>query len=106
MVAPAPNSRTMTEGDPPPDGFDYGEKRDDGQYERHPTVDEGEFVRPVRDRYVHEDGCGETTKLGKSIAESLARDPTGYSKTFCAGCGDYFPLNEFEWEEDGEVVGS
>lgn len=88
----------MTDG-PPPDDFDYGERRDDGQYEDHPTTDEGEFEQPVRQRYDHVDGdCdGGTTRMGMDIAESFARDPTQYGKTFCSSCGDYHPLTEFVW---------
>lgn len=95
-------------GAPPPKDFDYGERQPDGQYERHPTTDEGEFIRPVRRRYSHTDGgCnGATTVLSTDIAESFARDPGQYGKTFCARCGDYFPLDEFEWDADGEEVGT
>lgn len=86
--------------DPPPDDFDYGERRSDGQFERHPTKDEGEFVQPVRERYVHVDGdCHEAvTIMGTKLAESFARDPCQYGKTFCARCGDYYPLSEFVWK--------
>ena len=89
----------MTDG-PPPDGFDYGERQPDGQFERHPTTDEGEFVQPVRESYTHVDGeCnGATTTMGTKLAESFARDPRQYGKTFCARCGDYYPLDEFVWE--------
>lgn len=82
---------------PPPEDFDYGERLPDGQYERHPTTDEGEFVQPVRKRYVHKE-CDATTKMGISIAESFARDPEQYGKTFCSGCGDYFPVGQFVWK--------
>lgn len=94
------NPRTNDEGDdsPPPDGFDYGDRRPDGQYENHPTTDEGEFVQPVRDTYLHVEGCGRTTRMGTDLAESFARDPGQYGKTFCATCGDYYPLDEFEWD--------
>lgn len=81
----------------PNDGFDYGERKEDGQFERHPTTDSGEFVQPVRDSYVHDD-CEKTTTMGTKLAESFARDPGQYGKTFCAGCGDYFPLDEFTWK--------
>jgi hypothetical protein len=84
--------------DPPPEDFDYGERREDGQYERHPTTDEGEFAQPVRDTYVHTEGCGSNTTMGSDLAESFARDPHQYGKTFCAGCGDYYPLDEFTWK--------
>lgn len=92
--------------DPPPEDFDYGEKRPDGQYENYPTVDDGEFEQSVRDTYVHVDGCGQTTTMSRDLAESVARDPTYYSRTFCAGCGEHVPVTEVEWE-DGEdwVVG-
>lgn len=84
--------------DPPPEDFDYGEKLPDGQYENHPTKDEGKFVQPVRESYVH-DECEGTTTMGKKLAESFARDPFQYGKTFCARCGDYYPLSEFTWED-------
>lgn len=84
--------------DPPPADFDYGERRSDGQFENHPTTDEGEFVQPVRKRYRHVDGCDGITKMGYKLAESFARDPTQYGKTFCVGCGDYHPLREFVWK--------
>lgn len=84
------------------DDFDYGERRDDGQYENHPTVEDGEFVQPVRRAYVHADGCGAQTRMGDKLAESVARDPEYYGATFCASCGDYFPVEEFEWAATGE----
>jgi len=89
----------MTDGEP----FDYGERREDGQFENHPTTDEGEFVQPVRKKYVHEE-CGQTTVMESKLAESFARDPGQYDKTFCAGCGDYFPLEEFTWKGTDQRV--
>lgn len=86
---------------PPPDDFDYGEQLDDGQYENYPTVDEGEFVQPVRERYVH-DECESVTLMGRDLAESVARDPSFYSKTFCVGCGEHVPVEDVHWKEDGE----
>lgn len=83
------------------DNFDYGEKLDDGQYENHPTKDEGEFVQPVRYRYAHEE-CGTVTRMNKDISESIARDPDQYDKTFCAGCEEYVPVEDVYWKEDGE----
>lgn len=82
---------------PPPDDFDYGERREDGQFENHPTTDEGEFVQPVRESYIHEE-CGGTTSMGNKLAESFARDPDQYDKTFCYSCGDYYPLDQFKWK--------
>ena len=85
--------------------FDYGEKQPDGQYENHPTIDDGDFVQDVHQKYVHTDddnGCGKSTVMSLDIAESVARDPYYYTKTFCAGCGDYFPTDEFTWKDDGQ----
>jgi len=89
------------EDDRPNDGFDYGERREDGQFQNHPTKDGGEFVQPVRSSYVHVEGCGTATSMGTGLAESFARDPEQYGKTFCAGCNDYYPLDEFEWKGTG-----
>lgn len=89
------------------DTFNYGERREDGQFENHPTTDEGEFVQPVRENYVH-DECGTVTKMPWRLAKSFARDPTFYDGTFCCGCGDYYPLKEFRWEANDQrldVVG-
>lgn len=74
-------------------GFDYGERRPDGQHERHPHLPEDSplpFVRPVR-----------------VLAETYARVPHYYGRTFCSRCRDYFPVGaqgEFLWiEEDGRL---
>lgn len=82
------------------------------------------FVRPVRYTYIHVgkggseidpdnprkhgrkgNGCGVATKMGKALSETYARDPKFYTHTYCAGCEEHLPVNEFVWE-DGEVVGS
>ena len=65
------NRRTNAEeeSDRPNDGFDYGERREDGQFQNHPTTDEGEFVQPVRSSYVHVEECGTTTTMGTGLAE-------------------------------------
>lgn len=146
------------------EGFDYGPKRPDGQYERHPVLSETEraqgFVRPVRRSYRHvgarpkyetrpltdaererypamgyvafesypavqaepssvvgrfwtaaqlASGCDTVTTMGLALAETYARQPTYYGRTFCAGCRDYFavgPKGEFVWEGTEERVGS
>lgn len=56
------------------------------------------FLEPVRESYVH-DRCGSITVMGRSLAETYARDPFFYSGTFCCGCGKHFPVGE-----DGEFV--
>lgn len=85
---------------PPPSDFDYGEQRPDGQYENHPTIEDGEYVQEVRRRYVH-DLCGSVTIMPQEIAESVARDPEWYSKTFCASCGQYVTTSDVAWNADG-----
>jgi hypothetical protein len=74
------------------------------------------FVRPVRQSYIHL-ACGCKTTMGIKIAETYARNPKFYSRTFCCNCGTHFPLFEgyrlpesdgwaFLWHPDGEPVGS
>lgn len=86
--------------DPPPEDFDYGDRIDDGQFENHPTKDEGEFVQEVRTHYVHDD-CNGITSVSPDIAESIARDPSQYDKTFCANCREYVPVSDVHWHSDG-----
>lgn len=83
------------------------------------------FVRPYRDSYIHVgeggseinpndhskhgrigNGCGVETRMGKALSETYARDPSFYTGTFCSGCQRHFPVAEFVWSKDGEVVGS
>jgi hypothetical protein len=65
------------------------------------------FVRPFRDRYIH-NNCGSVTTMGRAIAETYARDPMFYGGTFCVRCGMHRPVGpdgEFVWE-DGSKVGT
>lgn len=70
------------------------------------------FVRPVRRSYVHAKnlgGCGAVTTMGQAIAETYARDPKFYGGTFCANCGDHFPVGEygeFIWDKTDMKVGT
>lgn len=66
------------------------------------------FVRPFRDSYIHEK-CGTLTKMGRTIAETYARDPYFYGGTFCVGCRAHFPVGEggeFVWAGTKERVGT
>jgi hypothetical protein len=63
------------------------------------------LIRPLRDSYIHKP-CGTLTKMGAAIAETYARDPTFYSGTFCVGCRQHFPLDQFVWDGTDEQVGS
>lgn len=52
-------------------------------------------------------GCGETTVMGKKLAETYARKPDFYSGTYCCTCKDHFPVGpngEFVWSEKGTVT--
>lgn len=80
------------------------------------------FVRPVRRSYVHvgigaqwdgpvlrrhgEGGCGAVTIMSLDIAETYARDPFFYAGTFCTGCRQHFPVEQFVWDGTTEVVGT
>lgn len=71
------------------------------------------FVRPYRDAYRHSGGetpCKRITTMGRSLAETYARDPKFYGSTFCTGCNTHLPVAEFNWYEmdgtEGPTVGS
>lgn len=63
------------------------------------------FVRPYRDTYRHTK-CGLETRMGQKLSETYARDPKFYGATYCVGCLAHFPVSEFTWTADGQVVGS
>ena len=63
------------------------------------------FVRPFRDTYVHKK-CGTSTTMGKSIAETYARDPKFYGATYCVNRATHFPVGEFTWYGTEDFVGS
>lgn len=50
--------------------------------------------------------CGAATTMSQTIAETYARDPKFYGGTFCCVCRDHFPVGEFKWANDNQVVGS
>lgn len=62
------------------------------------------FVRPVRQKYVH-DKCGVETIMGLALSETYARNPKFYGATYCVACRAHFLVAEFKWE-DGATVGS
>lgn len=85
---------------------------ENGQQEGYIVLAEEErakgFVRPVRKSYVHEK-CGTVTTMGRTLAETYARNPFFYSGTFCCGCGAHFPVGpkgEFVWAGTKEKVGT
>jgi len=50
-------------------------------------------------------GCGVATRMDTALAETYARQPGFYGRTFCVGCQEHLPVGEFVWE-DGTRVGS
>lgn len=79
----------------------------------------GEEKSPVVGRYIKESelnairlnkshigGCGALTTMGKALSETYARNNKFYSSTFCCGCNKHIPVEEFVWDEDGEILGS
>lgn len=81
----------------------------DGQNKAYLVLSEEErakgFVRPYRSKYVHKI-CNRLTKMGPALSETYARDPKFYTHTFCVHCNAHFPVGEFVWSADNEVVGS
>lgn len=51
-------------------------------------------------------GCGTTTTMSQSIAETYARDPKFYGSTYCVHCRKHLQVNEFVWDGTNERVGS
>lgn len=102
------SERTLTDGSPVTDDHRNIDPST-GQQKGYVVLSEDErakgFVRPLRNSYTH-NVCRTVTKMGASIAETYARDPSFYSGTFCAQCRDHFPLDQFLWEGTQEVVGS
>jgi hypothetical protein len=51
-------------------------------------------------------GCGFTTTMNRTIAETYAREPYFYSSTYCVSCQKHLPVSEFLWDGTNERVGS
>lgn len=103
--APVPADRSHTEIDPA-----TGMQK--GYVVLSPDERAKGFVRPYRDAYRHL-VCGAITTMGRSIAETYAREPNFYSGTFCSNCRGHFPVGkdgEFTWYEmdgsEGPRVGT
>lgn len=83
--------------------FDYGGKRPDGQYERHPGLPEAErkdFIRPVRDSYRHVGPPGPAHPLRDLTADEHERyDQYGYVK-FEAYPEDQLPKTGRYWTQE------
>lgn len=91
---------------------EHTRRRADGQQEGYIVLADEErakgFVRPVRTSCRHLT-CGSVTTMGRTLAETYARDPYFYSGTFCCHCGSHFPVGEdgeFVWDGTSEKVGT
>ncbi len=58
------------------------------------------------DGKTHSGGCKSLTKMDINIAETYARNPKFYGKTFCCSCLFHLPVSEFVWDGTNEEVGS
>lgn len=84
----------------------------DEEKERDPNYvlyeDYPESERPVIGRGWTEtqlnSGCGAVTTMALPIAETYARDPKFYGRTFCVGCRTHLPVDEFVWVDEGQVL--
>ena len=87
--------------------FDYGERKPDGQYQRYPSSvildDNGnpKYIQPIRNSYKHLKCGAVTTMRGDDLCLTYATNNHFYGSTFCCGCGEHLPLNEFVWLPDG-----
>ena len=62
-----------------------------------------------RDLDVGAGGCGASTTMALSIAETYAREPSFYGSTFCSACMEHRPVGaqgEFVWPGSDERVGT
>lgn len=51
-------------------------------------------------------GCGTETRMGEKLAATYARSHRFYGATYCVHCQAHFPVAEFVWSADGQIVGS
>jgi hypothetical protein len=85
-----------------------------GQQKKYLVLSEEErskgFIRPLYRAYIHKK-CGGLTTMGLALCETYARNPKFYSGTFCAICGEHFPLLDeegnrtFIWDKSNPELG-
>jgi len=100
---------TMPASSPAP----TAERLADGQHADHWAMCPTELMttptkRPVRRDYLHSI-CGGVTTAPVQCAETMARDPSYYTSTFCCTCRSYFSIGaagNFTWCDDGTKVGT
>lgn len=101
-------AQILTNGSPVPKDQSHTKLKPNGQQWDYVVLTPEErnkgFIRPYRDAYRHV-RCGKISTMGRSIAETYARDPRFYGGTFCVTCGAHFQVGEngeFVWcEMDG-----
>lgn len=76
------------------------------KFEKYPETGEGITNGRFWTQAQLESGCNGETRMGQALSETYARDPKFYGATFCSTCGKHFPVAEFIWVADGQVVGS
>lgn len=76
------------------------------KYEKYPENPDSAVIGRFWKEEDLNSGCGAETTMGRALSETYAADPTFYGSTFCCNCGRHFPVGEFVWSVDGEVVGS
>lgn len=106
---PVDRTATCTTSGEPPEKVRAEQTERTGQHKAYIVLCDDErakgFTRPYRDRYRHTK-CGGVTTMGIKLSETYARDPGFYGATFCCACNAHFPVAEFTWTADGQVVGS
>lgn len=68
-------------------------------------LNEDEFKR-YKKGYVQPLCGGTATYMGGALAETYARNPGFYGSTYCVGCRQHLPVEEFVWDGTNEKVGS
>lgn len=79
--------------------------RDYVKYEEYPESESPRLGR-YWTRAQLDSGCGTETTMPLPLAETIARDPSFYGATFCAGGCGYRAVEEFVWTDDETRVGS
>jgi hypothetical protein len=60
-------------------------------------------VPPDKRNYTHEK-CGTITVISGGDFASISDPFNACRGTFCVGCSDHFPLDEFVWDDTGETI--
>lgn len=76
------------------------------KYEEYPVSESSTAGRFWTQDALDAKPCGGVTTMARSIAETYACNPKFYTGTFCAGCCQHFPVEQFVWEGTEELVGS